>query len=252
MRSIALFSLIIIATFGGDGSLRAAESTPAPWPPRRGDLIVGFQATRGVGSEVNLFLNLGAATGWRDGDGKWVAVAHLGAELTRHYGDGWFSRTDLWIGAIANRSNIKSDPVREGDPPRSFYLSRSAREPGASRPWTGLSEMALGSAATFLSGQYDMLATLEASGAGTATVRFSDVIRWQNGWTHWNPVDARGQQMAYRRFPGGIQQHFGQTAPGPVCLDIQRVEPGAEIGRVVFSLVIDSTGRLSVGRGPLP
>lgn len=252
MRSIALFSLIIIATFGGGGSLRAAETTPAPWPPRRGDLIVGFQATRGQGSDLNAFLNLGPATGWRDRADGWQTVADLSEELTTHFGAAWFGRRDLWFGALANRTNLKSEPVTACDPPRTFYLSRPAPTPGGSKPWAGLGDFVLGSAATFVGGQYDMLGTLKARPSGLAILTFEEIVAWQNGWTYWNPVDARGQQMAYRRFPGGIQQHFGQPGAGPVCLDIQRIEPGDEKGHVVFTVMVESTGKLSVGRGLLP
>jgi hypothetical protein len=228
------------------------DAGAAPWPPKRGDLIIGFQAARGLGSDYNVFYHLGPAHEWRDAPDGWREVGTIGEELSRYFGEGWFERTDLWCGAVANLSNLKSEPAKHGDPPRTFYLSRPAKEPGLSVPWSGLTEMALGSAATFISGQYEMLARRTATPGQAAVLAYTDVIDWQNGWTYWNPLDARGPLPAYRRFPGGIQQHFGQRGAGPVHLDIQRVEPGEEKGKVVFTIAIDSAGRLTIGRGPRP
>ncbi|MCB1079119.1 MAG: hypothetical protein KDM64_14960, partial [Verrucomicrobiae bacterium] len=92
--------------------------------------------------------------------------------------------------------------------------------------------------------------------SGVAEVLFTDVVNWQNGWTFWNPVDARGQQIAYRRFEGGLQNHFGQTT-GTVFLDVQRVTAVSEeagkpstqagTGTVVFYISLNQDGLIRIG-----
>lgn len=219
------------------------------WPPAPGDLILGFQAESGTGSNVNLFANLGPATDVRDNPSLGT-VAVLGNELSNTYGAGWFSRTDLYFGVIGNFSNApltgpSAGGTTDGDPTRTVYVSRPTASDGASLPFS-INGSGLGTAATILQGQYDMLATLAEGSNESATVSSAEPAKFANGWSARNPFIASGVQgAAYTVFGGGIQNTFGQG--GPAKVDLQRLLPNSGSGSYVATVTIDSGGNVAIG-----
>ncbi len=227
-----------------------------------GDLILGVQATGGVGTGKNVFFNLGAGTALRDNANQGLK-GNIGTTLTSAFGANWYTRTDVFFGVIANlRGNANtgfgSAPAVDNDPSRTFYLSTAADTPGqgtlaAAATYPGAS---LGAGATNLSGMEIMLvgdianAGLTAEADGSAVLdQTLQPVQWANGWTSWNPVPG----AAFNVFTGGIQQSFGKETPS-TYVDVQRVlstntgaVPPGVIGGGTYeaTIAISSTGAIT-------
>ena len=209
----------------------ALSLSAAPFVFNDGDLILGVRASSGTGSTKNVFFNIGSATALRD-NGDLGQVGSIGTTLTEVFGANWFSRTDLYFGAIANLSASatsgfgSASPVN-GDPSRTFYISVPTSSPGSSTlvPESSYVSAALGSAGTKLSGLEQMLvgsggaAALEQRVDGTAVLdQGTQPVQWNNSWTAWNPIPG----AAFDIFSGGILQSFGKGG-STVNVDIQRI-----------------------------
>ncbi|MCB1231832.1 MAG: choice-of-anchor I family protein [Verrucomicrobiae bacterium] len=219
------------------------------WPPAPGDLVLGFQAESGTGSNVNLFANLGPASDVRDNPALGT-VAILGNELTNTYGANWFTRDDLYFGVLGNFSNAplsgpSAGDTTNGDPTRTVYVSRATDIDGGSIPFT-INQSGLGTAATILKGQYTMLGTVPVGTNESATVSSAEPAKFANGWSAHNPFIAAGVQGAgFTVFGGGIQNHFNQG--GPAKVDLQRIVPNGGVGTYVATISIDGSGNVSIG-----
>jgi hypothetical protein len=224
-------------------------------PPVQGDLVLGFQAEGGLGSNINVFVNLGSATTLRDTPNGGT-LASIDAALDAAYGSDWFTRTDLFFGVIANFNNAPSSgpgagAAANGDPSSTVYVSERTAAPGGSTLRSGLTPSQLTTAATTHKGQIDMLSTVTFTGA-VGQVTSADPVKFANGWTAYNPFISAGVQGAgFTVFGGGIQNTFGQFG-SIVFLDIQRIVPtntGASptvptpgTGVVIATVAITSTG----------
>jgi hypothetical protein len=210
-----------------------------------GNLILGFQATGGQGSQQNVFLDLGKATDFRDNGSRGV-LGNIGVTLSSVYGADWYERSDLWFGVIGNLnqqvfSGIGAKAAVNGDPSRTFYLSSAAVSPGAGSvfPAATFNSSALGSAGNNLSGLErvlmpstdgtgwvaggeDVLANglqKEADGAGILVQTLGQhATAWNNSWTKWNPTPG----AAFASITGGIQQSFGKGGSA-TYVDVQRI-----------------------------
>jgi hypothetical protein len=211
-----------------------------------GNLILGFQATAGQGTSQNVFFNLGKATDFRN-NGSQGVLGNIGATLTATYGAGWYDRTDLWFGVIANLNQqpnptaIGSRAPVEGDPSRTFYLSTPAAAPGAGLLIASATYPPdiLGIAGNALRGLEQVLTPTadgtgwnlasaneaergimrEADGSGVLSLAIPQhATAWNNSWTKWNPTPG----AAFSVFTGGIQQNFGKGGSA-TYVDVQRV-----------------------------
>lgn len=242
MKSLIRNLLIPVAGL----ALAATTATAAPWPPAKGDLILGVQATGGTGATTNVFFNLGAAHSLRDNPSPGT-LANLNAELEAAFGAGWSARTDLYFGVFANRSNatpfgIGSAAPENGDPARTIYASKPATVAGTATPWTGFSISSLGIAATAHHGQIDAIATLSANGNQVSTlVEASNPVQWANGWSEWNPTPG----TAFSVFGGGIQAQINATA---AIVDVFRVVSTTGSGSYVTSVTLAANGDVSAAR----
>ncbi len=225
-------------------ALGANLATAAPWPPAQGDLILGVQATGGMGSTDNLFFNLGPAHTLRDNPSPGTVV-NLDAELTAAFGAGWEARTDLYFGLIANRSNMPPSGLgavapENGDPASTIYVSKAAATPGASIPWSGFNVTALASAATKHSGQIAALAAIGANGNSVATLsQGANPVQWNNGWSKWNPVPG----AAFSIFTGGIQSAVNATV---AHADVHRIVSTTGSGTYVTTVSLAANGDVTV------
>jgi hypothetical protein len=215
-----------------------------------GDIILGFQASGGDGSNNTYVLNLGAGVGFRDGTTT-GPIATIATDLNATFGLGWFQRTDLYWGIAGVRDPAGAGPntVVNGDPRATIYISRIAATPGGSTPWTLASGPTVVSAAT-------SIATMQF---GYNTTNGSDVITPQNqrtptptsngrgtvqgtgdinNWTWFNPV---GGPAFGNVLTGGVQAPLG-TGAAAAYLDIYRV-----IGRASAA----ATPNTPVGQGLL-
>jgi len=214
-----------------------------------GNLILGFQATAGDGTNKNVFLDLGKATTFRD-NGNQGVLGNIGATLVANYGNNWYEREDLWFGVIANLNQQPQSPAIggrapvDGDPSRTFYISRAAASPGSASPVAAgtYGNVSLGQAGGNLSGLEKVLAPSEdgtgwdfdspdvlarglqkeVDNAGVLNQSLSQhSTAWTfNSWSKWNPTPG----AAFLIFTGGIQQNFGKGGSA-TYVDVQRILP---------------------------
>jgi hypothetical protein len=222
MNTITKHLLTLSVVLAGGVSSALAD----PFVFNNGDLILGVQASAGVGSTKNVFFNLGAGTALRDNANQGLK-GNIGATLTTVFGANWYTRSDVYFGVVANlRGNANppgfgSVPAVDNDPSRTFYLSAAADAPGLGTLYAAASYpgSSLGSASTALSGMETMVITLTAEADGSAILnQATQSVEWNNGWTTWNPTPG----AAFSVFTGGIQQSFGK-ATSSTYVDVQRV-----------------------------
>lgn len=237
-----------------------------------GNLILGFQATSGQGTSQNVFFNLGKATDFRD-NGSRGTLGNIGTTLSNTYGADWYTRTDLWFGVIGNlnaqpTSGIGSRSPVDGDPSRTFYLSRPATAPGLALliPAGTYAPDPLGSAGNALRGLEQVLTPTsdgtgwnltssiaaergifrESDGAGVLSLAIAEhATAWNNSWSKWNPTPG----AAFSIFTGGIQQNFGKGGAA-TYVDVQRVlatNTGASPTGVVGGGTYETTISISPG-----
>lgn len=225
-------------------SLSLTAASAAPWPPAKGDLILGVQATGGTGSTSNVFFNLGPAHALRDNPTPGGILVDLDVELTAAFGAGWSSRTDLYFGVFANRSNaaptgLGSVAPANGDPARTIYASKGTATAGSSTPWSGFSVFALGLAATAHAGQIEAIDDISANPNNVATLtQGGNPVQWNNGWTAWNPTPGAGFSI----FGGGIQSQVSATG---AIVDLYRIVSTSGSGSYVTSITLAANGEVT-------
>ena len=234
----------------------AGSSAMAAFTFTDGDLILGFQATSGMGSDKNVFFNLGSATGFRDNAGQ-GPLGNIGGTLASVYGSNWYDRSDLFFGVVGNlnqnpTSGIGSRAPVDGDPSRTFYLSAATTIPGATLliPGGTYSSSALGTAGNSVSSMEGIFPNLTELASGAAVLdQVAQPVEWANSWTNYNPTPG----AAFNTFTGGIQQSFGK-ASDMTYADIQRVlatntgaDPTGIVGGGTYegTISISNTGTIS-------
>jgi len=228
-------------------ALAATAATAAPWPPVPGDLILGVRATGGTGATTNVFFNLGPAHALRSNPNPAGTLVDLSAELTAAYGASWSSRTDLYFGVFANRSNatpsgIGSAAPENGDPARTIYTSKGVTTAGTGTPWSGFSVSALGLAATAHQGQIAAIDNIAANSNKVMTlVQATNPVEWANSWTAYNPVPG----AAYSIFSGGIQAKLNATA---AHVDVFRIISTTGSGSYVTTVSLAGSGIVTAAR----
>jgi hypothetical protein len=243
-------------------ALAASSAFGANFAFTNGDLILGFQATAGTGSTKNVFFNLGSGVSARNGVGMGTELGNIGTTLSGVFGANWYTRSDIWFGVLGNlngnpNSGIGNRAAVDGDPSRTFYLSRAATTAGsASLIAAGtFSSANLGSAGTTLGGMEGFLPNLTAQADGSAILdQSTNPTEWNNSWTQWNPISSGAQGASLGIFTGGVQQTFGQSG-SETFIDLQRVlstntgaNPTGTVGggTYVTSYSIDNTGAISM------
>jgi hypothetical protein len=223
-----------------------AAQAGAAWSFAPADTVLAFQATAGQGATTNLFFNLGNSVLLSGADG---VLGNINNDLTATFGANWYSRSDLWFGVVANRSNLAPgfpnfDTGGPGeDPGRTWYTSVATAAAGAGLSWSGINSSALGTAGTNYNGLKTVLANLDetAFGAGVAVLdQTTQPVEWNNSWSKWNPTPG----AAFGTFTGGVQNNFGKAAPY-VMLDIQRVQ-ASQTGTYVNTLYVTGDGTLVI------
>lgn len=239
---------------GSDGTIKAMR---APFVFNNGDVVLGFQATSGVGATNNVFFRLGSATDIRDGLVT-GSIGNIGSTLAAAFGSNWYSRTDVYVGAFGNLNTTSptgfpgTAPVN-GDPSRTLYLTKPAGFPKEANliPAGTYVSSALGSIGTKFAGMEGMLPTLLAEpDKSTVLSQTAKPVEWNNSWSVWNPVPG----PAFDTISGGIQQNFGKSL-STTYLDLQRVlatttgaSPTGVAGGSTFvtTISINSSGAISL------
>jgi len=207
------------------GMALAAPSAMGAFTFANGDLILGFQATSGIGSDKNVFLNLGSGTSYRDNPNV-GAIGNIGATLTLAFGANWYSRSDLYFGVVGNLNQQPNsgfgfrDPVN-GDPSRTFYLSTPTTLIGAGALYAAnaFPSASLGTGGTNLSGLEGILPGLITESDGAAVLdKTAQPVEWNNSWTKWNATPGAGADPhdgARRDFEqAGMHDSYPPAGPG--------------------------------------
>lgn len=224
----------------------ATSANAANWPPVNGDLVLGVQATTGQGATTNVFFNLGSATALRDSPSPGL-VANLDVELQAAFGAAWATRTDLYFGVIAVRTNTQpsglgSQAPVNGDPGRTIYASKGTATAGSATPWSGFSVSSLGTAANSVVGMVDAIDNLTANANQVLTlVQASNPVQWNAGWSAYNVVPGPGFSI----FTGGIQ---AQMSGSGAIVDLFRIVGSSGVGSYITSITLGTDGGVTINR----
>jgi hypothetical protein len=237
---------------GSAGLVLFSSPAMAAWTFSDADLVIGFQATGGEGATTNLFFNLGDSYEFNQGNFTYGFQGNINDDLTAAYGAGWASRTDLYFGVFANRSNLTAtiDPGVDGvsDPGRTIYLSAPTPVVGGAALRGQLGSASLGNGASSYAGLRTNLTgatgggfTETGFGDGVATLnQAAQPVEWNNSWTVRNPTPG----AAFAVFTSGIQQQFGTLGPNNI-VDIQRMTPSSPT-TYVGSVIIGNNGDIAL------
>jgi hypothetical protein len=100
-----------------------------------GDLVLGFRASAGAGTEIDYCINLGTAATFRDATSiQTVPLTGVAADLVTPYGNSWHTRTDLHWGIVGPTSLFST---LNADPANTLYATRVEPNNGTSATsWT--------------------------------------------------------------------------------------------------------------------
>ena len=213
------------------GTAMAASSAMGAFTFTNGDMILGFQATGGIGSTINVYFNLGSGTAARNNPALGL-LGNISTALSSAYGSSWYTRTDLQFGVLGNlnfapNTGIGSQAAVNGDPSCSFYVSTPSTLPQLGILYAngtlGLGVSGLGNAGVKLSGMEGVLGSslnYTTSAANEAVINSAGASQaiTDNSWTTLVPSSG----SALTVFTGGIQQSFGQGGTATYA-DIQRI-----------------------------
>lgn len=225
-----------------------------------GDLLMGFRATSGTGSEQTILFNLGSSVAFRDNPDQGI-VFNLNSLLSATYGLNWFDRADLHFGVAGVRDNRNPlppigarPPVVDGDPSATVYISRAAASPGTSLPWAGYVRAGLVSGAGLIRGMADLgqaaqgCFIFQSPAPGTDNRGAVIAASLQNSWAFYNPMPGAGFDI----FTGGVQNAFGVEGDA-AYVDVYRMlattegaDPGGEVGvgTLVGTFAVDRQGNI--------
>jgi hypothetical protein len=226
-----------------------AGAVPLDFAPA--DTLLAVQASGGEGASKNVLVNLGPSVAFRDGTNPAV-LGNISTDLSNTFGSNWFSRTDLFFGVYANRTNSRTDAgTGTQDTQRVVYVSRATSTPGAGASWGTFSLNGLANASTFFVGVKGIFGSesyadpltprLEITPTTTNATILSETAqseRWLNSWTAFNPPGG----PAFGTWAGGIENSFGQGG-SRVLVDVQRLQPGVAATYVV-TIAIESDGTI--------
>ncbi len=255
MKSLLKSTLLL-----GMGTVMAASSAMGAFTFTNGDMILGFQASSGQGSSINVFFNLGSGVAARDNPSI-GSLGNISTALSNAYGVNWYSRTDLYFGVLGNlnfgpNTGFGSQAAVNGDPSRTFYVSTPGATPGSGTLYSAgaFGGSALGSAGNALSGMEGVFGTSSnytTSAANEAVIDNSTALPSVSGNSWSGLVTTTG--TALNTFTG-VQQSFGQGGSATYA-DIQRVlstnsgaNPTGVVGGGTYetTLAIGSDGSISL------
>lgn len=225
-----------------------------------GDLLVGFRASDGTGSDMTFVYNIGSSVGYRDGLITGT-VANVGTQLAATYGANWFNRSDVSWGIVGLPNNINpqfNTTVVNGDPGSTLYVSRGATGVQTSTAWgspTAYTRNQVVSTATQMSGfthtgsQVAGTFAAQPAAAGTGGRGAFVSTSATNDYANYTAPSAD-----FDLFTGGIEGNFG-VADSFAYLDLYRIlatTTGANptgtagLGSYETTFSINSTGQISV------
>jgi hypothetical protein len=206
-----------------------------------GDIVMGFRATGGTGSDTLVYVALGGATTFRDTTGNFLNIRNVGSTLTATYGASWFDRTDLFFGAVGVRSNASVGAAVAGDPTRTIYATRERSAVGnigssASTPWF------ISSSGGMSFGSSDVLALSQRFNQDFTTSVATVLTSSTNNWSTFTVGTTD-----FRAFNGGVESAFDANAFGSFGA-AGTVEGAVDLYRILATTTgANPTGTLRTG-----
>lgn len=255
-RKLQAFLPAALAAAALSGSAHAATYTA-------GDLLIGFVAGSGQGSDSTLVVNLGSAASYRDAFDSGTnisSIATIGSQLTTQFGASWFERTDLYVSLFsATNNNPTTTALINQDPGRTLYVSQPRTDAGStgsasSQGWIVAGNTAMTGAATAVQATSNRFAVTGSAGDTLAIIPD----------TADNSLDEFVQPttaLSFNTFDGGIDQSFGTGSWGSLgggsveaALDLYRIQARSDapgqygFGQTALNRTGDYTGTFTVGQ----
>ena len=249
---------IIISRLAGLAALalltRGAQAVTAI----AGDLILGFRAGGGQGSDKNLTVNLGPASSFYGAlPGSFVVTGLSPLDLSIAYGGSWASRPDLRWGIVGTTEAAAVGVA----PARTLWATREETTPGtSSTPWLRGSTFTLQIPSNTISTLYSGAPGSLSNGSATANSAVTSVIDPTLAGS-WTAQDDFTPGVSFRYFnptvtgsmdhiPGTPSQYDGTN--GYAVLDLFEVRPGASGDPAAFlgAFGLNSSGLLVFSTDP--
>lgn len=259
MKQNALKSILLALLATGGLALPLTRATAAVnFVP--GDILVGFQATGGVGAGNTYVYNLGQATVYRNNP-EVGFIANIQTDLDATFGSGWYGRSDVkWsIGGVRENATFgsASTTVVDGDPARAIYVSKTSTGIGASTPHGTLSSANVNTTATKMMDSQSGFRTSNGTTPrnATATSGGNGVVQGTGDINNWKTV-VPSTGAPWTTMDASVTGSFG-TANSFAYLDLYRalsnnsglggvVEPTATgVFTYQTTFTIDALGNIS-------
>ena len=222
MVLLALASIAILTPV-----LRAGAQTITP---QLGDLILGFRATGGVGSTLNLEVDLGSISNFYNATGSFALPALSLQDLTDAYGANWSTRTDLVWGAVATIGRANGTPDSHA-PLGTLWATAPGDQPAWDRHSSSSQKNASSSIESiFVPGSEGTLygQTPTSNSASAAIITASLAGSWSSG-------DLKSVGTSFGYFNPTID---GAVSNGPSVLELYELQPGSGAGTELGQLVL--------------
>jgi hypothetical protein len=216
------------------GSAHAATYTA-------GDLLLGFVASGGTGSDSTLVVNLGSAATFRDAFDSGTnstSILTIGSQLTSQFGINWYERSDLYVsffGTTDPSATPGNNTLTNLDPTRTLYASqaRSAADPlgsASSAGWSIATNTAMTDSSKAMADTSLTYAASTAAASGVAIIADSN-SNTLDEFTRPTSNDS------FNSFNGGIEQTFGAGIWGAygaagnfeAALDLYRIQARSNV-----------------------
>lgn len=221
-KQISPFAFALVA-IGGMSLLSPRASAAVNFIA--GDLLMGFQATGGVGAGNTYVYNVGQASNFRDNPSVGF-LANVNTDLSATFGANWFTRTDLYwaVGGVRTNATFGADStsIVNGDPARAIYASKESDGIGTSSAHASLAVATINTTATrMMDSQLGFRTTngttprdATGSSAGNGVVQGTGDI---NSWSSRVPVGS----APWTTMPLSVNGNFG-TGTATANLDLYR------------------------------
>ncbi|HVM59330.1 MAG TPA: PKD domain-containing protein [Verrucomicrobiae bacterium] len=207
-----------------------------------GDLILGFRASGAPGQSLNLEVDLGSMSNFYGlAAGTTVSLPALALQdLANTYGSSWYTRTDLWWGAIATTGRASGTPDGHA-PVDTLWASRAAGGP----PWNraGKSTQATSSAVIepVITGD-----TYSLDGASSTTNSSESAIIDATQPGSWSIQEASTPGESFNHFNPTIDNLVTLPAAGDQVIsalyELQPTNSGGVAGTFLGNLVLTRSG----------
>lgn len=195
-----------------------------------GDVLMGFYATGGSGASSSYVVNLGAASGFRDGTttgalNTALGLGNIGTDLSNTFGATWRTDGNVFWGFISATSSNAATTVN-GDPGRTLYGSSNG---------AALTRVGSNTQNSVISNINSMLAEQGFTVGGLSTANSNKASLKTNTSLTWNAFADTGA--------GGTGFSYGANLTGSPSASL-------DLYRIVRTGIDDGTG-FTTGNGTL-